>query len=77
MKVIAHDPWVKDTGMDVKLVSKDEVLKNSDFISLHIPFIKTEGPSITATEFAKMKDGVVLINCARGGVVKEADYLRH
>ncbi len=75
MKVIAHDPWVKDTGMDVKLVSKDEVLKNSDFISLHIPFIKTEGPSITATEFAKMKDGVVLINCARGGVVKEADLL--
>lgn len=75
MKVIAHDPWVKDTGMDVKLVSKDEVLKNSDFISLHIPFNKAEGASITATEFAKMKDGVVLINCARGGVVKEADLL--
>ncbi|HPO62710.1 MAG TPA: D-2-hydroxyacid dehydrogenase [Candidatus Kapabacteria bacterium] len=75
MKVIAHDPWVKETGMDVKLVSKEEVLKNSDFISLHIPFIKTEGPSITANEFAKMKDGVVLINCARGGVVKETDLL--
>jgi len=75
MKVIAHDPWVKETGMDVQLVSKDEVLKNSDFISLHIPFIKAEGPSITANEFAKMKDGVVLINCARGGVVKETDLL--
>ncbi len=75
MKVIAHDPWVKETGMDVQLVSKEEVLQNADFISLHIPFIKTEGPSITANEFAKMKDGVVLINCARGGVVKEADLL--
>ncbi len=75
MKVIAHDPWVKETGLDVQLVSKEEVLQNADFISLHIPFIKTEGPSITANEFAKMKDGVVLINCARGGVVKEADLL--
>lgn len=75
MKVIAHDPWVKETDLDVKLVSKDEVLANSDFISLHIPFVKSEGPTITAAEFAKMKDGVVIVNCARGGVIKESDLL--
>lgn len=75
MKVIAHDPWVKEIDLDVKLVSKDEVLANSDFISLHIPFVKSEGPTITAAEFAKMKDGVVIVNCARGGVIKESDLL--
>ncbi|NLO20368.1 MAG: 3-phosphoglycerate dehydrogenase [Ignavibacteria bacterium] len=75
MKVIAHDPWVKESDLDVKLVSKDEVLANSDFISLHIPFVKSEGPTITAAEFAKMKDGVVIVNCARGGVIKESDLL--
>ncbi len=75
MKVIAHDPFVKESDMDVKLVSKDEVLENSDFISLHLPFIKEQGPTLAEEEFAKMKDGVVLVNCARGGVVKESALL--
>ena len=72
MSVIAYDPFVKETDMDVTLVDKDEVLAKADYISLHIPFIKEEGATISAAEFAKMKDGVVLINCARGGVVDEA-----
>lgn len=75
MKVIAFDPFVKETDMDVKLVSKDEVLANSDYISLHMPFIKAEGPTLDEAEFAKMKDGVCIINCARGGVVKESALL--
>jgi D-3-phosphoglycerate dehydrogenase len=61
--------------MDVRLVSKDELLAQADVISLHIPFIKEEGPTIGAAEFAKMKDGVLLVNCARGGVVVEADLV--
>jgi D-3-phosphoglycerate dehydrogenase len=61
--------------MNVKLVSKDELLEKSDFISLHMPFIKSEGPTLTAAEFAKMKKGVVIVNCARGGVVSEKDLL--
>lgn len=75
MKVIAYDPFVKTTTMDLTLMTRDEVLANADIISLHIPFIKSEGPAITAKEFAKMKDGVVIINCARGGVIKESDLL--
>lgn len=75
MNVIAHDPLVTTTDLDVKLVSKDELLANSDIISLHMPKIKGEGPAIGAPEFAKMKDGVVIINAARGGVVSEKDLL--
>jgi D-3-phosphoglycerate dehydrogenase len=75
MRIVAHDPFVTETDMDVTLLSKDDVLTQADFISLHMPFIKAEGPTIAAAEFAKMKDGVVLINCARGGVVAENDLL--
>ena len=50
---------------------KDELLKLSDFISLHVPFDKEVGFVIGASEFEKMKDGVYLINCARGSVVDE------
>lgn len=75
MTVVACDPFVKETDMDVRLVSKDELLAQADVISLHIPFIKEEGPTIGAAEFAKMKDGVLLVNCARGGVVVEADLV--
>lgn len=75
MNVIAHDPYVTSTELSLKLVSKDELLANSDIISLHIPKIKGEGPAIGAPEFAKMKDGVVIINAARGGVVSEKDLL--
>lgn len=75
MTVIATDPFVKTTDMDVRLVNKDELLAQADVISLHIPFIKEHGPTITASEFAKMKDGVLLVNCARGGVVVEKDLV--
>ena len=75
MKVIAFDPFVTSTDMDVKLVTKDEIITQSDFISLHMPLIKSEGPTLTSKEFAQMKKGVIIINCARGGVVSEKDLL--
>lgn len=75
MKVIAFDPFIKSVDLDVKLVSKDELLTQSDFISLHMPFIKSEGPALAEAEFAKMKKGVILVNCARGGTVKESALL--
>lgn len=75
MKVIAFDPFVNTTDMDVTLCSKEEVLANSDYISLHLPLIKGEPIPVAAPEIAKMKDGVVLINCARGGVVDEVALL--
>ncbi len=60
---------------DFKYMSFEEILKTSDFISLHIPFIKEKGASISTKEFEMMKDGVYLVNCARGGVVDEKALL--
>ncbi|MFP4528017.1 MAG: D-2-hydroxyacid dehydrogenase [Candidatus Kapaibacterium sp.] len=75
MKAIAFDPFVKEVDIDVEMVDKDELLSRADFISLHMPFIKEQGPTLGQAEFAKMKDGVVLVNCARGGVVDEKALL--
>ncbi|MGE5479781.1 MAG: D-2-hydroxyacid dehydrogenase [Chloroflexota bacterium] len=75
MKVVAFDPYVNSTDMNVTLLSKEELLKTSDIITLHMPFIKSEGPTLTEKEFAMMKDGVMIINCARGGVVSEKALL--
>ncbi len=75
MNVVAHDPFIAQTEPGVKLVSKDELLRTSDYISLHVPYDKKRGPIIARDEFAAMKDGVILINCARGGVVSERDLL--
>ncbi len=75
MKVIAFDPFVTSTDLEVELVSKSELLQRSEIISLHLPKIKGEPPTIALPEFAQMKKGVVLINCARGGVVSEKDLL--
>lgn len=56
---------------DYKYVTLDELLTVSDFISLHIPGSKDKTPLIGEAQFAKMKDGVFIINTARGGVVCE------
>lgn len=56
-------------------VSPEELLANSDFISLHVPGNEDESPVIGKTEFSKMKDGAFLINCARGNVVDEIALL--
>jgi D-3-phosphoglycerate dehydrogenase len=72
MYVMAYDKFpsaVRDKT--IPLHSKAEVIEKADFISLHIPFDKATGPEITAADFEKMKKGVVIINCARGGVVDE------
>ncbi|RCK74504.1 MAG: D-3-phosphoglycerate dehydrogenase [Ignavibacteriae bacterium] len=75
MKVIAYDPIVKQTDLQVKLTSQEEVLTQSDIITLHIPYDKKVGAVITKKEFDMMKKGVILINCARGGVISEKDLL--
>lgn len=56
-------------------LSMEELLAASDFISLHIPFDKQVGATIGEAQFAQMKDGVYLINTARGGVVCEKALL--
>ncbi len=76
MKVIYNDILgpAKDCP-EYSFVSLDELLADSDFISLHVPGNEDESPVIGKLEFSKMKDGVYIINCARGGVVDKAALL--
>ncbi len=81
MRVIAYDPFLEEANLeldffdgqklnfDIKTVSKEEVLKQSDFITLHVPAQKDY--VIGAPEMAIMKEGVLLVNAARGGVIDE------
>jgi len=72
MKVIYNSRSGRKEGCDeFEYVTMEELLAKSDFISLHVPFDKEKGMLIGAKEFEMMKDGVYLVNCARGGVVCE------
>ncbi len=75
MTVVAYDPPFTPMDFLVEITTKEKLLARSDFITLHIPFSKQHGPAIGRAEFAMMKDGVVIINCARGGVVDEKALL--
>lgn len=70
MRVVAYDPYVKEFEFG-KLVSLDELLAQADYISLHLPKTKESADMIKEEQFAKMKDGVRIINCARGGIINE------
>ena len=74
MKVVAFDPFLsperaKDIG--VEKVELDELFKRADFITLHTPLTEKTKNIIDAAAIAKMKKGVRIINCARGGLVDE------
>ena len=72
MKVIGHDRFPETARTrNVPLMTLEEMLPQCDFITLHIPYDKMAGAELSAREFGLMKDGVVLVNCARGGVVDE------
>jgi len=74
MNVIAHDPFISPdvaAQMGVTLVSLDEIYEQSDFITVHSPLSKETKNLIDAQAFAKMKPGIFLIHCARGGIVSE------
>lgn len=74
MKVIAYDVVDVHVDMDVTITkSMDEVLGSADFVSVHVP--NKNFLEMTAEHFNKMKDGAFIINCARGGVLNEADLL--
>ena len=75
MKVVYTDLFGKQEGLSYDFLEMEELLKVSDFISLHVPYDKTKGSLIGKKEFELMKDGVILINCARGKVVDEAALL--
>ncbi|MCB9192457.1 MAG: 3-phosphoglycerate dehydrogenase, partial [Flavobacteriales bacterium] len=86
MKVIAHDPFIPEVkvAFDVHIygevhvtletIGLNELLEQSDFISLHVPKPK-DGALISTAEFGIMKDGVMIVNASRGGVIDEGALL--
>ncbi len=90
MKVLAFDPFVSSIDLSLELpalgqnsrikvtintVSEESVVLHSDFITFHVPFNEGEKAIVDAPKMAKMKRGVGLINCSRGGVISEIDLL--
>ena len=75
MKVIAFDPFLSAehaTDIGVEKVALDGLFARADFISLHTPMTDATRNIINADTIAKMKEGVRIINCARGGLLEEA-----
>lgn len=73
MNILAYDPLI-EPGSEVEgasAVTLDEVLSQSDFVSLHVPLIPATQNMISAPELTKMKPGSIIVNCARGGLIDE------
>ncbi len=77
-KILGYDPLMTREMADrlgVKLVSLNELLEQSDIITLHVPKIPETLNLINAESLKRCKDGVVIVNCARGGIVNEQDLI--
>ncbi len=68
-----HLPFTPAPKLKIEATTLEEVCKRSDFISLHVPYNPGEKPVLSKEHFAMMKKGVGIINCARGGVINEAE----
>lgn len=77
MNIIAYDPFVpqEKAPEGVTMMSREEVLKTADFVSLHLPALDETYHSIAKAEFEMMKPTAYFINCARGSIVNEADLI--
>ncbi|WP_432240859.1 hydroxyacid dehydrogenase [Herbaspirillum robiniae] len=71
MRVIAHDPYAKEAPAGVQLADLDAVFAQADVLSLHCPLTAENRHMINAQSIARMKDGAILVNTARGGLVDE------
>jgi D-3-phosphoglycerate dehydrogenase len=75
MNVVAFDPFVvagQSRDLEIEMMSLDEVLRRADFLTVHTPLTPETRGIVGADAFTKMKDGVRIINCARGGLIDEA-----
>jgi len=73
-EVIACDPYISEKRAEdhgVKLVSLDDIVRFSDIITVHTPLNDETRGMLGAEHFARMKDGVIIVNCARGGIYDE------
>ncbi|MEN3042469.1 MAG: hydroxyacid dehydrogenase [Fervidobacterium sp.] len=72
MKILAYDPYIKETDMNVKIVDLETIYRESDYITIHVPLTQETKNLINKESISKMKDGVIIINAARGGIIDEA-----
>ncbi|MSU62761.1 MAG: phosphoglycerate dehydrogenase [Pedosphaera sp.] len=76
MKILAYDPYLaiaRANALQVELLELDEIYSRADFITVHMPMSDETRGMLNTAAFAKMKKGVRLLNCARGGIINEAD----
>ncbi len=76
MRVIAYDPFISQEqaeNLGIELVELAEIWPQADFITLHLPLTPDTKYLINKDTFAKMKPGVRIVNCARGGIIHEGD----
>lgn len=75
MKIVAHDPFIapdQARDLEIESASMDDVFSQADFLTVHTPLTSETRGLVGAQAFAKMRKGVRIINCARGGLVDEA-----
>lgn len=79
MNIVGYDPFFnKDTDLGIKLEvvdTLDKIYEKSDFITLHLPYNADTKGMIDKAAISKMKDGVVIVNCARGELVNNDDII--
>lgn len=76
MNVIGYDPFINEARarqMGIEIGTLDDVIEKSDFITVHMPLNKETKGMLDKATMQRMKDGVRLINCARGGIIDETD----
>jgi D-3-phosphoglycerate dehydrogenase len=79
MSIVAYDPFIapeQARDMQIELAALDDVFKQADFLTVHTPLTAETRGIVGESAFAKMKKGVRIINCARGGLVDETALLK-
>ena len=75
MDVLAYDPYLTESrakSLGVTQATLDEVIENADYITVHMPMTAETKHMLNADAFSRMKDGVRIFNCARGGIIDES-----
>ena len=76
MNVIGYDPYLSSERahqMGIDVVDLDQLYRQADIISVHTPLTNETRGMINTNAFEKMKDGIMIVNCARGGIIHEED----
>jgi len=76
MEILVNDPYITEEAaskLGARIVDKETLLKDADVITIHVPLTPETKHSISKNEFDLMKENAFIINCARGGIIKEDD----